>query len=63
MKNQDCQIIASIVWTVEDLKFLMKEKGIKSTPKKIKDLLDGGISKSLKERSIELGWEVLRDLI
>lgn len=64
MNNIDLnEEIANIKWVAEDIEVLFKEKGIPFTQENYKILLDNGLKKTLHERSIELGWEILWDIL
>ena len=52
-------IIASITWTREDLEEFLKSKGYGPIDENIKTLLDNRLTKTLEERSIEEGWEII----
>ncbi len=56
--NND-NIIASITWTIEDLEEFLKSKGYETTDENIETLLDNRLTKTLEERSIEEGWEII----
>ena len=57
--DSDDDIIASITWTIEDLEEFLKSKGYESTDENIETLLDNRLTKTLEERSIEEGWEII----
>ena len=56
--NND-NIIASTTWTLEDLEEFLKSKGYETTDENIETLLDNRLTKTLEERSIEEGWEII----
>lgn len=57
------KVIATIFWTVDDLKYAFKMRGIKCSAKNIETFLSGRDCKTLEERSVEEGWTILRDLV
>ena len=57
------EVICSIVWCVEDLLVAMHRSGIEVTDENVDRVLDGRFERTLRERSIEEGWEVIDALI
>lgn len=56
--------LAEIRWLSDDLYTALKDKlGREPTSEEMKYYMDNVNWSVLKERSIELGWEVMRDLI
>ena len=57
--DSDEDKIDTITWTIEDLEEFLKSKGYESTDENIETLLDNRLTKTLEERSIEEGWEII----
>lgn len=56
-------VIVTIKWTTADIKEALIGRGIEPTHENIQNLLSGRFVKTLEERSIEEGWQIIDDLI
>lgn len=64
MDNIDLdQEITNIVWVAEDIKVLFEQNDIPFTEENYKIFLNNRAAKTLHERSIEEGWEILDTIL
>lgn len=59
----DGEVIATIRWTIADVVSAMIKNGIEPTDENIKKVLANRFQRTLEERSIEDGWEIIDTLI
>lgn len=57
LKNDN--VIATITWTIEDIEQFLEEKGYEVSSENIDIMLNNRLTKTLEERSIEEGWEII----
>ena len=57
------ETVCTIRWCVEDVLDMMAHKGIETNDENLDLILNDRLGKWLTDRSIELGWEVMDDLI
>lgn len=62
-KDYASGIVGIIVWREEDVRQVLKECGYAATKENVEKVLNSSIGKGLQNRSIELGWEIMRDLL
>lgn len=56
--------IASVRWTMEDIKWLFEENNIKFTEENIEIFFDRNkVSGIIEDSSISQGWEALQDML
>ena len=55
--------IAKISWCVADIQVALKDGGYAPSSKNVEILLKNYLAKSLEDRSIETGWEIIESVI
>jgi len=60
---EDNDVFATIRWSDEDLIKAFNDAGFDPTPENIKRFKESRAPRTLEERSIEEGWQILEDLI
>ncbi|MFX4261253.1 hypothetical protein ACOBQJ_03515 [Pelotomaculum propionicicum] len=60
---RDGGIFLEILWNIEDLKAVFRNRGIKPTKENINAFINSRATKTLEEQSISCGWSVLEDLV
>ena len=56
-------VIVTIKWTIKDVEEALVSRGIQPTDENMQRLLSGRFERTLQERSIEEGWQIIDDLI
>ena len=57
LKNDN--VIATITWTIEDIEQYKKKKGYEVSSENIDIMLKNRLTKTLEDRSIEEGWNII----
>jgi hypothetical protein len=63
VKYNDSESVAVIRWSIADLKMALEQKNIVPTDANIELVLNNRFTKTLEERSIEEGWEIIDTII
>lgn len=53
----------TITWSIADLVDALEGAGYEANDENISKLLEGGVSRTLKDNSIEIGWGIIYILI
>ena len=57
------EVICTVQWCIQDLLDKMASKGIPLTDENVDAILQNRFAKTLQDRSVEEGWDVIDDLI
>lgn len=58
-KLRNDNVIATIIWTIEDIEQFLEEKGYEVSSENIDIMLNNRLTKTLEDRSIEEGWNII----
>ena len=57
------EVLCTVEWTLADLLDAMNLHGIDLTDENIETVLSNRFSRTLQDRSIEEGWQIISDLV